>query len=79
MAGTVSDDVVLMRTEAGQESVWSDLELTAAPRRLLLLVNGFTPLRDLSARLDAVAAVLAEELLSRGLVAPVAWVGEDAA
>jgi hypothetical protein len=44
-------EAVLKRTEAGQRAVF-DIELDEPRRRLLLLVNGYTPFSSLTARLD---------------------------
>lgn len=67
----IQDDVVLIRTSAGQDAVFDDQELDTAQRRLLRLLNGYTSLSDLMARLDrrhdwraAAAALLARHLVS---------------
>jgi hypothetical protein len=67
----VHDDVVLIRTDAGQDAVFDDMNLDAARRRLLRLVNGYTSLSGLTARLDpcgdwkAAAAALLDRRLVR--------------
>jgi hypothetical protein len=46
------EEAILIRTEAGQHAVFDDADLDAPRRRLLRLVNGYTPLSGLAARLD---------------------------
>ncbi|MEP6502797.1 MAG: hypothetical protein ABJD97_05685 [Betaproteobacteria bacterium] len=64
-------DLVLIRTEAGQHAAFDDFVLDVAGRRLLLLVNGYTPLSGLASRLDpredwnAAASVLLQRRLVR--------------
>ncbi len=66
----LGDNVVLVRTSAGQDAVFDDRDLDAAQHRLLCIVNGYTSLDDLIVRLspqdDWKAAALA--LLSRRLL-----------
>jgi len=64
------DDRVLIRTPEGQVATFDDVMLDAPQRRLLRLVNGFTPLGHLISRLDPRSewAVIASQLLERGLV-----------
>lgn len=66
----VHDDVVLIRTDAGQDAVFDDVDLDAARRRLLRLVNGYTSLSGLTARLDPSGdwKAAATALLDRRLV-----------
>jgi hypothetical protein len=45
------DSPVLMRTDEGQHAAFDDIRLDDAERRLLRLVNGYTPLADLVKRL----------------------------
>ena len=70
------DELVLVRTTAGQSRVWDDdaLEIDRSSLRLLRLVNGYTPLGELFQRLGSGEAweTLARELLGRRLVAPAA-------
>lgn len=46
------DNTILVRTDAGQRAAFDEIGLDAPRRRLLLLVNGFTRLGDLTTRLD---------------------------
>jgi len=68
------DEMVLVRTTAGQSRVWDDdaLEIDRPSLRLLRLVNGYTPLGELARRLGSDEAwdELARELLGQRLVAP---------
>ena len=70
----LGDDLVLRRTTAGARAVlWSQAELSAIERRLLLTVNGYTPLRtllDLSFVGDDAQQAI-DYLLAKGLVEPV--------
>ena len=68
----LTDDTILQRTAAGQrEALLHGVPLDGAQRRLLLLVNGYTPLRGLADRLppgdDLHARV--RPLIDGGLVA----------
>lgn len=67
------DEMVLVRTTAGQSRVWDEdaLEIDRSSLRLLRLVNGYTPLGELAQRLGSDEAwdVLARQLLGRRLVA----------
>jgi hypothetical protein len=67
----VSDELVLIRTRDGQTAAFDDVELDPSSRRLLRLVNGYTPLGSLATRLpgDRDGDAVASELLRRGLVA----------
>jgi hypothetical protein len=65
---------VFERTPAGQREALDDrLGLSAADRRILLLVNGFTPFSDLAARMPDVsnAGSRVLELMEDGLIAQV--------
>jgi hypothetical protein len=44
--------LILIRTPSGQSTAFDEDQLDAPRRRLLLLVNGYTPLASLTARLD---------------------------
>lgn len=72
LARLLGDEAVFGRTVAGQEEVIFDRQLLAAPaRRLLLLVNGETPLRvllDLLHLQDSSAGAAVLQLLQKGLV-----------
>ena len=46
------DEVVLIRTDAGQHAVFDDMDLDAPHRRLLRIVNGYTSFSRLIERLD---------------------------
>ncbi len=74
VAQHLTDDMILARTSAGQrEALVGVHRLDDSQRRLLLLVNGFTPLGGLMDRLPQ-AADLRERmrrLLDEGLVATV--------
>lgn len=74
----LTDDTILARTLAGQrEALVEGHRLDETQRRLLLLVNGFTPLGGLMGRLPQ-AADLRERLhrlLEVGLVAAVDTAG----
>jgi hypothetical protein len=66
-----ADNDVLRRTLEGQREVLLDsLRLSAAQRRALLLVNGFTRLSDLAIRLpsDSTASAVFQGLAELGLV-----------
>jgi hypothetical protein len=68
----LNDDAVLRRTEAGQrEALLDGHPLDDGQRRLLLLVNGYTPLGGLAHRLPQAGDVHAHvaPLIARGLVA----------
>lgn len=70
----LDDDTVLQRTAAGQrEALLDGHALDDGQRRLLLLVNGYTPLGRLAHRLPRGGDVHAHvaPLIERGLVAPV--------
>ncbi|GAA0755099.1 hypothetical protein LRH25_29190 [Ideonella azotifigens] len=82
MPNDLRGDLVLARTQNGQKVAVEDSStLETDDRRLLLLVNGFTPLSHLEERLpignELKAAV--RKLLDRGLVSqvqaaePAAW------
>jgi hypothetical protein len=67
-------ETVFERTLAGQREALDDrLGLSAADRRILLMVNGFTPFSDLAARMPDVPNVGSRvlELVEDGLVAEV--------
>jgi hypothetical protein len=66
-------DLILIRTSKGQGATLDFVQLDASQRRLLLLVNGFTPLGHLTKLLDRDDdwAAVAKQLLARGLVAAV--------
>jgi hypothetical protein len=71
-------DTVFERTRAGQREALDDrLGLGAADRRILLMVNGFTPFSELAARMPEVpnAGSRARELLEGGLIAEVEATG----
>lgn len=48
----VHDESILIRTAGGQRAAFDEIELDEHRRRLLRLVNGFTSLGSLKARLD---------------------------
>ena len=67
-------ETVFERTLAGQREVVDDrLGLSATDRRILLLVNGFTPFSELAARMPEVANAgsRALDLMEDGLIAQV--------
>jgi hypothetical protein len=70
MDDDVQDAWILQRTSKGQASTFNELELTDHARRLLCLVNGYTPLGVFTRRLGATHdwRLVAHELLRRGLV-----------
>ncbi len=63
-------ELVLCRTNAGsREAVTEVANLSDAERRLLLIVNGHTPLADLLTRLPASDATqVVHKLLDHGLI-----------
>jgi hypothetical protein len=65
------DDLILERTPLGQRAVFDEIALASIELRLLRLVNGYTPLGDLAARLDATHDwhAVAFDLLDQGYVA----------
>lgn len=69
----LSDDSVFERTPLGCMSTFKQPEdLLPLERRLLLMVTGYTPIKDLMALLDQAAPItLASRLLERGLIQPV--------
>lgn len=67
-------ELVFERTPAGQrEALDERLGLSATDRRILLLVNGFTPFSELAARMPDVpnAGSRALDLMEDGLIAQV--------
>ena len=65
---------IFERTAAGQREALDDkLALGDPGRRMLLMVNGYTPLADLAARLPGVADIdtRVQALVDRGLIADV--------
>jgi hypothetical protein len=70
MTNDVQDAWILQRTSKGQASTFNELELTDHARRLLCVVNGYTPLGVFARRLGAAHdwRLVAQELLLRGLV-----------
>ena len=64
---------ILIRTHEGQCAICDTIQLDASQRRLLHLVNGYTPLGHLAKRLDAKSdwSAIARQLLDKGLVAVV--------
>jgi hypothetical protein len=73
-------ETVFERTPAGQrEAVDDRLGLSAADRRILLLVNGFTPFSELAARMRDVVNVgsRALDLMEDGLIAQVEMAHPD--
>ena len=66
----VQDERILVRTPQGQAQAFDDVQLDERDLRLLRLVNGFTPLGTLTARLDASHdwRATADALLRQGLV-----------
>jgi hypothetical protein len=65
------DDTVLERTATGRSELLSHkMSLGAVERRLLALVNGYTPWQDLTAHINDVAMPhqLPERLVQMGLV-----------
>jgi hypothetical protein len=74
MTTPLPEDTVLVRTDEGHREVLAeDRDLDHARRRMLLLVNGYTPLGDLAERLHPEAdwAASAWGLLEDGLVSRV--------
>ena len=67
---TTDPELILCRTHAGsREAVMEGANLSDAERRLLLLVNGHTPLANLLTRLPGRdAAQVAHSLVDRGLI-----------
>jgi hypothetical protein len=67
------DELILIRTHEGQLAICDAVLLDADQRRLLHLVNGFTPLRHLKKRLDTRSdwSGIARQLLDKGLVSVV--------
>ncbi len=65
------DELILIRTPEGQSLTFDETQLDEAGRRLLCLVNGYTSLGKLAARLDPGHDwhATAGRLLRRGLVA----------
>lgn len=65
------DELILIRTPVGQSLTFDKAQLDEAARRLLCLVNGYTPLGNLAARLDPGHDwhATAGNLLRQGLVA----------
>lgn len=65
-------DLAYARTPAGQSACISDFPLSTANRRLLLLVNGYTPIQHLAERmaLDEPQQTI-DALLAGGLIEPV--------
>ena len=70
MDDDVQDAWILQRTRKGQAFTFNEVELSAHARRLLCVVNGFTPLGVLARGLGAAHdwRSVAHELLTRGLV-----------
>lgn len=68
----LSDDSVFERTALGGMSTFRQpVGLSPLEHRLLLMVTGFTPIKDLMALLDEAAPVtLVTGLLERGLIQP---------
>ena len=70
----LDDQAILARTRQGQDAAFDDHQLGGLPIQLLRLVNGYTNLGELIARLgtgrDWHAA--AQDLLDRGLVSSAA-------
>jgi len=69
---TMTDpELILCRTPAGsREAVMEAANLSDAERRLLLIVNGHTPLADLLLRLpESDAPQVVHKLLDHGLIA----------
>ena len=67
------DDLILVRTHEGQIAICDRVLLDDSERRLLHLVNGFTPLAHFVKRLDVKSdwPLVARQLLDKGLVAVV--------
>ena len=68
---TMTDpELILCRTHAGsREAVMEAVNLSDAERRLLLIVNGLTPLADLLMRLhESNATQVVHKLLDQGLI-----------
>lgn len=68
----LSDDSVFERTALGGMSTFRQPEdLSPLERRLLLMVTGYTPIKDLMSLLNEAAPVtLVKGLLDRGLIQP---------
>jgi hypothetical protein len=64
------DNIILVRTREGERSIFEDIELERPQRRLLLMVNGFTPLGHWVKQLGPQGdwSTVASRLLERGLV-----------
>jgi len=74
MTSTLPADTVLIRTDEGHREVLQEVrDLDDPRRRMLLLVNGYTPLADLAPRLPPEADWHASAwgLLEEGLVSRV--------
>ncbi len=74
MTTPLPEDTVLIRTSQGHREVLVEsLDLDESRRRMLLLVNGYTPLSNLADRLqpDADAQASAWGLLEDGLISRV--------
>lgn len=69
----LSDDSVFERTPLGCMSTFKrPQDLLPQEHRLLLMVTGYTPIKDLMALLDQAEPItLASRLLERGLIQPV--------
>lgn len=65
------DDLILVRTPAGQRAVFDEIQLGTIELRMLRLVNGYTPLGLLVDLLDARHdwRSVANDLLDQGYVA----------
>lgn len=65
------DELILIRTAEGQDAAFDELQLEERSRRLLRLVNGYTPLGTFVARLDTRHdwRATARDLLQQGLIA----------
>lgn len=63
-------ELTLVRTQLGQRAVFDEFQLGQIELRLLRLVNGYTPLGDLIARLDGRLDwhSVAYDLLDQGFV-----------
>ena len=70
MDDDVQDAWILQRTRKGQAFTFNEVELSAHARRLLCVVNGFTPLGVLARGLGAAHdwRAVAHDLLMRGLI-----------
>jgi hypothetical protein len=64
------DNLILVRTREGQRSIFEDIELEHPQRRLLLMVNGFTPFGHWVNQLGTQGdwSTVASQLMERGLV-----------